>query len=750
MRVSAFVVYALVCAAMFIYPVTGSGQNLAIYAPHRAGTAAPAVRATNAAPNEVPATTAFWTKATNAPPVSVGAMLLLTDGRVLVHSEPNCTGCIGNYSNWYTLTPDITGSYVDGTWTQVASLPSGYEPLFFGSAVLPDGKVVVQGGEYNCPNGSCGNGVWQSAGAIYDPVANTWTSTTPPGGSNIGDAESVVLPNGTWMLAECCAISFGDSSFPVYYYFNEGTLTFTNEASSSDGKNDDFDEEGWNLLPNNLVLTVDAYTTNTVLTGTNSETYNSSSNTWSTAGSTIQQLWDSHCMAGGGSFEVGPAVLRPDGTVIATGASNCEAGHTAVYDFSTGTWTAGPDFPNSDAANDAPAALEINGNVIIEASPFSGTFTSPSSVYEWDGTNLNAFPAPPNAVNTASFQGHFLVLPNGQIMYTDFSTDVEFLTSEGTFNGAWQPTITTVPSTLTAGGTFSISGTQFNGLSQAAAYGDDFQDATNYPLVEIVNDGTGHVFYGKTHGHSTMGVATGSTPVSTNFDVPGGIESGASELFVVANGIPSAPASVTVAPSFGLSASPSSQNVPQGGSTTYVVTATPDSGFSGTVNLTVSGCPTGATCSLNPTSVNLPPAASSQLTVQTSSSTATGVYVLTITGTSGSVTLSTTVTLTVSTFTIVPSPAVQTVKKGSSTTYTATVRAQNGFNGVVTFSVSGLPAGTTATFNPTSVTGSGNTVVTVSTTKKTPTGTFTLTIQGTSSGVSRSTTVSLKVSNNGR
>ena len=78
------------------------------------------------------------------------------------------------------------------------------------------------------------------------------------------------------MLAECCAIAFRDSTFPVYYYFNESTLSFTNMASSSDGKYDDFDEEGWNLLPNNLVLTVDAYTTNTVLMGTNSETYNSS------------------------------------------------------------------------------------------------------------------------------------------------------------------------------------------------------------------------------------------------------------------------------------------------------------------------------------------------------------------------------------------------------------------------------------------------------------------------------------------
>jgi hypothetical protein len=538
---TAFLVCALLC-------ISAAGQNTeAPYPPFRAGSTPAFVQRTPAtAPQVVPPAGATWTKAKNAPPVSVGVMLLLTDGRVLVHSEPNCSGCVGDYGHWYTFTPDKTGSYVSGTWKQVASLPSGYDPLFFGSAVLPDGKVVVQGGEYNCPAASC-SAVWQSLGAIYDPAANKWTATTAPSGSNIGDAQSVVLPNGTWMLAECCAIAFGDSTFPVYYTFNEAARTFTAKSSATDGKNDDFDEEGWTLLANGKVLTVDAYTSNTVLTGTNSETYDSTTNKWSTAGSTSLQLWDSNCMLGGGSFEVGPAVLRPDGTVFYTGASDCEAGHTAIYNSSSGTWTKGPDFPNADAGNDAPAALEIDGNVVVEASPFAGTFSPPANFYEWDGTHLNAFPAPPNAVNTPSFVGHLLVLPNGQIMYTDFSKDVEFLTSVGTFNPAWQPTIKSVAATLKHGSkNNAISGTQFNGLSQANAYGDDFQDATNYPLVRITNNATGHVFYCKTHNHSTMAVATGSTVVSTKFDVPLGTELGASKLVVIANGIRSASVAVTI------------------------------------------------------------------------------------------------------------------------------------------------------------------------------------------------------------
>jgi hypothetical protein len=72
------------------------------------------------------------------------------------------------------------------------------------------------------------------------------------------------------------------------------------------------------------------------------------------------------------------------------------------------------------------------------------------------------------------------------------------------------------------------------------------QTATNYPLVRIANNKTGHVFYARTHDHSSMGVATGSTTVSTNFDVPTTMETGASSLVVVANGIPSQAVNVTV------------------------------------------------------------------------------------------------------------------------------------------------------------------------------------------------------------
>src|SRR5947208_2767500 len=84
-----------------------------------------------------------WQPLNNPAGFTAGAMLLLTDGSVIVHSEQ------GNSSQWSKLTPDANGSYVNGTWKPIAPMPAGYAPLYFASAVLPDGRVLIEGGEYN-------------------------------------------------------------------------------------------------------------------------------------------------------------------------------------------------------------------------------------------------------------------------------------------------------------------------------------------------------------------------------------------------------------------------------------------------------------------------------------------------------------------------------------------------------------------------------------------------------------------------
>lgn len=451
-----------------------------------------------------------WQPLVNQPSFGAGTALLLTDGTVMV--QQMAAYGYGSAA-WWRLSSDASGSYVNGSWSQLASLPPGYAPVFFSSAVLPDGRVIVEGGEYNFFTSDHTN-----LGAIYDPVTNTWTSVAPPAGwDSIGDAQNAVLANGQFMLGNCCST--------LDALLNPAILTW---SATGTGKADSNNEEGWTLLPGGSVLTVD------VGNPPYAEKYLPSTGEWVSAGTTVVSLVAQQ--------EIGPAVLRPNGTVFATGATS----HTAIYSpaatpSSPGTWTAGPDFPSIPGegqltVGDAPASLLPSGHVLVTASPGQAS----THFFEFDGSRLTEVPGPPHGPLDATDAERMLLLPTGQVLFTDTSSDVEIYTPAGSAKPGWAPTITSCPATLVPNNTYKISGTQFNGLSQAVAYGDDAQAATNYPLVRISNRRTGHVFYARTHNHSTMGVATGKAIVSTYFDAPSNLEQGKSDLTVVANGIPSA------------------------------------------------------------------------------------------------------------------------------------------------------------------------------------------------------------------
>jgi hypothetical protein len=450
------------------------------------------------------------TQLKHQPPDGATITFQLTDGTVMAQGN--------NDSDWWKLTPDNTGSYVNGTWSKLPNLPTGYVPDAFASAVLADGRLIIEGGEYNN-----GDFTLTNKGAIYDPAANTWTAVAPPKGWNfIGDSPAVVLPNGNFLV--------GNKLTKKMALLNPKTLTWTPVPFA--GKSDFNAEEGWTLLPDGTILTED------VRDAPNSEIYTPSAGAWASAGSTVVDLHSTSpfgCLNYGpnGSLcyyppgEIGPAILRPDGTVFATGSysnGGSGPGHTAIYSSSTG-WSAGPNFPHGDNAGDSFAVLLTNGNVLVEG--VTGTS------YVFDGAKFTP---------GVTIPGCLMVLPTGEVLVGG----TEVYTSTGTYSPAWAPAIVKVPATLARGSTYKISGTQFNGLSQAASFGDEFQTATNYPLVRITNKSTGHVFYAKTHDHSTMAVATGTKVVFTNFDVPSGMEAGASSIVVVANGIPSQAVNITV------------------------------------------------------------------------------------------------------------------------------------------------------------------------------------------------------------
>jgi hypothetical protein len=453
------------------------------------------------------------------PPDFMQMAYVMTDGSILTQSY-------SNNATWYKYTPDEYGDYSDGTWTQVGSLQAGYGPSAFASDVLPDGRFAIIGGEYNVP----GQYDLQltNLGAIYDPTTGTWTPLGHPNNwGYIGDSPSTVGADGRMYV--------GQKLTQDVAVLNPKTLKWSMLPHT--GKNDFNSEEGWTLLPNGSILTED------VKDAPNTEEYNTKTGTWTSAGQTPVDLHSPTDVQGCLTYgpkpkdcyyppgEIGPALLRPDGTVFATGSnsgpSGYGAGHTAVYNIKTGKWTAGPDIPNGDNAGDSFAALLPSGDVLV-----FGLF---GGLYEYNGKSF---------ANEGSYGGSPVLLPSGQVAI--FGNSVVLYTGKGKPAASWAPKITKFTATMTRGQTYTISGKQFTGMGQAMAFGDEFQNATNYPLVRITMSGSGHVFYARTHDVSSMGVQTGSLTVSTKVDIPSQLQAGSGSLVVVTNGIASKPVQVTI------------------------------------------------------------------------------------------------------------------------------------------------------------------------------------------------------------
>lgn len=439
--------------------------------------------------------------------------VLLTDGTVLMHA-----GCT---SRWYKLTPDSHGSYVNGTWSTTASMPAAYRPLYFASQVLADGRLIVNGGEYlRCEP------TWTTLGALYDPVIDRWTAVAPPAGwAMIGDAQSVVRPDRTYMLADCCSTDEAVATIAG------DVVTWT---ATGTGKADSNDEEGWTLLPDQNILTVDA-NRDLGTTFNDSELYSAGCGCWTGGKPTKNAVVDAN------SHELGPAPLLPSGLVFQIGAT----GHNDVYDPLSGKWTAAPDFPAIDGmldSADGPAAVLPNGRILAQVSP--GVFNPPSHFFEIAVSSpttvtMTRVSEPASAPNQTSYEGRMLMLPTGQVFWTSDVGDIEVYTPAGGPNSAWKPTITSAPASVARGSANNVvHGTLFNGLSFGGYYGDDAQMSTNYPIVRLTNLSDGQVCYARTHNHATMGISDGG-PTSTQFDVPTTCEPGASRLQVIANGIAS-------------------------------------------------------------------------------------------------------------------------------------------------------------------------------------------------------------------
>jgi hypothetical protein len=435
----------------------------------------------------VPAGT--WTQLSSFGPG--GTALLMTDGTVLASDDG---------AGWYRLTPNASGSYVNGTWTQIASMNDSR--LYMGSVVLPDGRLFVTGGEYGSGGGTA---------EIYEPKSNTWTRTAAPPGY-VADANADLLPDGRVLVV-------GNYSAPMLYNPASNSWAWTSPAIDS------FVEQSLAQLPNGNVLTVDSDGT--------AQMYIPSQDRWVSAGNTPTN------MVGPGE-EFGAGLLLPDGRAFFLGGNGTTAYYTpgpTVND--PGSWQAGPNLPNGLLADDAPAAVLPNGHVLCEGEV--AQFSGPSTYFDFNpATNTyTALPAPyGGATGSTTYVDRMLVLPTGQVLFDDGFV----YTPDSGPNPAWQPTVAAVSSN--ANGSYHLSGTLLNGVSFGAGYGDDATMASNYPLVQLT-DGSGNVHYATTFNWAPGEVGNQGT-MSTDFSIPTGLPNGTYSLRVVADGIASNPLSFTV------------------------------------------------------------------------------------------------------------------------------------------------------------------------------------------------------------
>jgi hypothetical protein len=454
-------------------------------------------------------------------PDSFRTMLLLSDGTVMVGSLPG--GAAGNA--WYRLTPDSHGSYLNGSWSTLA--PMHDTRFAYSTAVLRDGRVFAGGGEY---------GTGTATAEIYDPIANTWT-LAPPSGQSFVDSICKILPSGDVLVAPVFPNLCGRT---VIYHPSSNTWS----AGPTQLNACDQDEASWVKLADDSILTIDPF-------GTNSERYIPALNRWVNDATVPILLYDS-------TSEIGAALLLQDGRAFFLGGN----GHTALYtpsgDISPGSWKAGPDIPNGLGTPDAAAAMMVNGKILCVVGPAASP-NPPSSFYEYDpvANSFTSVNGPTGPTKNVSAQDIALLdLPDGTVLYSDLGTTLYVYRPDGAPLASGKPTITSV--VQNADGSYHLTGTLLNGISEGAAFGDDLQMDSNYPLVRL-SDSTGNVYYARTYNWSSTGVMTGSKPESTEFILPSGMPAGTYSLVVAANGISSSPVSFTadalrITPSTGFAA----------------------------------------------------------------------------------------------------------------------------------------------------------------------------------------------------
>jgi hypothetical protein len=246
--------------------------------------------------------------------------------------------------------------------------------------------------------------------------------------------------------------------------------------------------------------------------------------------------------------------------------------------------------------------------------------------------------------------------------------------------------------------------------------------------------------YPNSYGATFTDVQTGSNgyPTKSGYDLATGI---GSPIGVVFGG--------PITPDFSLSTNPSTViiNTRTASQGTTAVSVNAIGAYAGSLTLSAieaNNPPAGLGLSFGPQPINAGQASTLTITVPTGI--ATGTYPVTITGTDGTLVHTTTMNVQVVNpdFALTANPTSLSIKRGNTATSTITVNPKGGYTGTPTLAATGNPSGMTISFRPNPVT-SGLSTMTITTKQNMQTGTYTLTITGTDSGLSRTTQVTVTV-----
>ena len=452
-----------------------------------------------------------WTALATSPPVGINNCLLMCDGTVLgMNGAGQCV----------KLTPDIHGSYINAAWTSLATMNSSR--LFFSSDVLPNGNVFAAGGEYGDAN--------HYDAELYDSLANTWTVV--PGSQapnfNYSDSPSEVLPNGNVLES--------DSQSTYYFYIVASNMM------TYGGTCGDMNEVCWVKMANGCIFAVDNY-------GNGVEHFAPSSGEW---------VVDATSTPSGFQDGDDTDYLLPNGQVFHVGSTANTAFYTpGATVTSPGTLVNGPNLPvvgtNQLTGGESPGAMLATGNILLDLAPDGGGAAGGGPAYFYEYNYLsNTFtqvsaPGGGSAYNSTPFVNSMLDLPDGSVLFVggQNSGSLFIYTPDGAPLAAGRPVINSI--TENVDGSYHLTGTGLNGISEGAMYGDDEQMACNYPLVRMTNSGTGNVYYARTYNWSSTTVQN-TNLVATEFSLPPNLPAGTYSLVVTAVGNPSAPVSFTNAP----------------------------------------------------------------------------------------------------------------------------------------------------------------------------------------------------------